>query len=347
MDRNVFIQESKLRNVSGRITYISSTAKQENLYAVYETTERLFWNKLAKQNRKDFVKSGSSGECIEARELIIALPEELQQYDPNELLREYVDSFKSRYGVECIAALHHNKRKTNYHIHLIFSERKLLDEPIRKIATRNMFYDESGKHVRTKKEILSSDGELKPGCKIVKKGEVYEENFFEKKNPLFKSKVFTDEVKEFYAGKMNEKLKDADYKMQTFDKDGPYLPLKKIGKNNPNEKFIKENNKQRLIWNKNVSVALGGGIPAEILKEVKRVEIIEPIKEAMRTPETAGMVVHIIARAIKTLIRFVSDLIRYNAVDKAVPGTEKFYEALDYSREPMRIRNSKEKEWER
>ena len=88
MDRNVFIQESKLRNVSGRITYISSTAKQENLYAVYETTERPFWNKLAKQNRKEFVKSGSSGECIEARELIIALPEELQQYDPNELLRE-------------------------------------------------------------------------------------------------------------------------------------------------------------------------------------------------------------------------------------------------------------------
>ena len=68
MDRNVFLQESKLRNVSGRITYISSTVKQENLYAVYETTERPFWNKLAKQNRKDFVKSGSSGECIEARE---------------------------------------------------------------------------------------------------------------------------------------------------------------------------------------------------------------------------------------------------------------------------------------
>ena len=45
---------------------------------------------------------------------------------------------------------------------------------------------------------------------------------------------------------MNEKLKDADYKMQTFGKNGSYLSLKKIGKNNPNEKFIKENNKQRL-----------------------------------------------------------------------------------------------------
>ncbi len=29
----------------------------------------------------------------------------------------------------------------------------ILDEPIEKIATRNMFYDEKGNHVRTKKEI--------------------------------------------------------------------------------------------------------------------------------------------------------------------------------------------------
>lgn len=35
-----------------------------------------------------------------------------------------------------------NKRKTNYHTHLIFSERELLPEPIEKIATRNMFYNE-------------------------------------------------------------------------------------------------------------------------------------------------------------------------------------------------------------
>ena len=63
------------------------------MYAVYETTERPFWNRLAGQNQKDYFKSGSAGECIEARELIIALPEEMQQYDPNELLRDYVESF--------------------------------------------------------------------------------------------------------------------------------------------------------------------------------------------------------------------------------------------------------------
>ena len=41
---------------------------------------------------------------------------------------------------------------------MIFAERKRLDQPEEKTATRNMFYDEQGKHVRTKKEILDGDG---------------------------------------------------------------------------------------------------------------------------------------------------------------------------------------------
>ena len=158
---------TKLSNVKGRITYISSHAKQENLYAVYETTERKFWRELAKCNQEEFAKSGTEGKCIEARELIIVLPESFTEYQPNRLLQLFTNHFKQNYGTECIAALHHNKRKTNYHIHLIFAERKLLDEPIIKTASRNMFYDENGKHVRTKKEILGSDGEIREGCKII------------------------------------------------------------------------------------------------------------------------------------------------------------------------------------
>lgn len=76
--RNSFIQMTKLSNVKGRITYISSHAKQENLYAVYETTERKFWRELAKCNQEEFAKSGTEGKCIEARELIIALQRVLQ-----------------------------------------------------------------------------------------------------------------------------------------------------------------------------------------------------------------------------------------------------------------------------
>jgi len=62
-----------------------------------------------------------------------------------------------------------------------------------------MFYDEQGKHVRTKKEILDENGEVRKGCKIVKKGEVYERNLFTSKDRLFKQDGFVDEVKHFYT----------------------------------------------------------------------------------------------------------------------------------------------------
>ena len=84
-------------------------------------------------------------------------------YDPQEVLKEFTEEFHKRYGVECVSALHHNKRKTNYHIHLIFSERTLLPEPDIKIASRSVFYDETGKRVRTKKEITGEDGKIRPG----------------------------------------------------------------------------------------------------------------------------------------------------------------------------------------
>jgi len=96
-----------------------------------------------------------------------------------------------------------NKRKTNYHIHLIFSERELLPEPIEKIATRNMFYNEHGKHVRTKKEILDDSGNIRKGCKIVKKGEAYERTLFTAKNKLIKQENFLDEAKLFYTDLIN------------------------------------------------------------------------------------------------------------------------------------------------
>ena len=98
--RHSFIQMTKLSNVRGRITYISSHAKQEHLYAVYETTERSYWTELARCSQQEFKKSGVEGNCIEARELIIALPESLyEQGMPDMLLKSFTDKFKEKYGV--------------------------------------------------------------------------------------------------------------------------------------------------------------------------------------------------------------------------------------------------------
>lgn len=273
---------SKLPDVRGRITYISSHAKQENLYAVYETTDRHYWTELAKCNQQEFQKGGTEGKCIEAREFIIALPESFPNlYDPDKLLQLFTDRFKEKYGVECVSALHHNKRKTNYHIHLIFSERERLPEPIEKTATRNMFYDEQGKHVRTKKEILDENGNVRKGCKIVKKGEVYERNFFTAKNKLFKQDGFVDDVKHFYTDLINTLVKDDKEKLHIFDENGLYLATKKIGKNNPKAEQIQTDNEYRMRWNREVDRAIVSGVAETEIQQIRQEYITDRIRESI------------------------------------------------------------------
>jgi len=297
---------SKLTNLKGRISYISSHARQENLYAVYETTERKFWRELAKCNQGEFVKSGAEGKCIEARELIIALPESFVDYQPDMLLKLFTEHFKQNYGTECIAALHHNKRKTNYHIHLIFSERNLLKEPIEKVATRNMFYDENGKHVRTKKEILDEAGQLRKGCKIIPKGKVYERNLFTTKDARFKSENFLEEVKRSYTNLINIYVKDDKERLQVFEKNGVYLPTKKIGKSNPKAEQMKADNEIRKKWNQTVDRALVSGVPETQITNVKHMEISvkarESVKQFGRQPHLFAAIILLAVVALELLI---------------------------------------------
>ena len=66
MARHSFIQMSKLPNVKGRISYITSHARQENLYATYRTADNEFWSNLARESQQEFKRSGTEGKCIEA-----------------------------------------------------------------------------------------------------------------------------------------------------------------------------------------------------------------------------------------------------------------------------------------
>ena len=123
-----------------------------------------------------------------------------------------------------------------------------------------MFYDESGKHVRTKKEILDENGRVRKRCKIISKGEVYERKIFATKDEWFKDERFLDEVKKLYTELINVYVLDDKQKLQVFDKNGVYLPTKKIGKNNPQEEQIKRNNEVRQQWNQTVDRALFSGV---------------------------------------------------------------------------------------
>ena len=309
--RHSFIQMTKLSNVRGRITYISSHAKQEHLYAVYETTERSYWTELARCSQQEFKKSGVEGNCIEARELIIALPESLyEQGMPDMLLKSFTDKFKEKYGVECVAALHHNKRMTNFHIHLIFSERQLLAEPVIKIATRNMFYDEHGNHVRTKKEILDEAGNIRKRCKVIGKGEVYEKKLFTSKNTRFKQEDFLDEVKLFYTRMINHWVTDEKDRLTVFDRNGPYLATKKIGRNNPKTEQIEQDNKLRMDWNREVDRAIISNVPMDDILQIKREHITEPIKRSIEIygnkPQRLALILNM---AITELVLLISKVL--------------------------------------
>lgn len=283
MPRHSFIQMSKLPNVKGRISYITSHARQENLYATYRTADSTFWSNLARESQQEFQRSGTEGKCIEARELIIALPEVYTQYEPQQVLTDFTEEFRRRYGVECVSALHHNKRKTNYHIHLIFSERKLLPEPDVKIASRSVFFDETGKRVRTKKEITGEDGQIRKGCTVIKKGEVYESHLFTAKDTRFKGEPFLREIKEVYTELINRHISDPEQHLKVFDKNSVYLPAKKIGKNNPKEDEIKADNAARQEWNRTADMALLSGISEAKILEVKQTEIHEKASQSIKS----------------------------------------------------------------
>jgi len=324
MQRHSFIQMTKLPNVKGRISYITSDKKQEYLYATYDTADGRFWNDLAKCNQTEFVKNGTSGRCIEARELIIALPESFTSYKEDQLLKYFVDKFKDKYKVECVAALHHNKRKTNYHIHLIFSERRLLDEPTQKIATRNMFYDETGKHVRTKKEILDEDGNIRKKCKIIKKGEVYERIIFDKKDVQFKQDDFLEKVKVFLTEEINMLVKNPDEKLKVFDRNGVYLPMKKIGKNNPKAEEIRQDNEERTRWNKTVDQALVSDVTEKEILEIKKEHITKPVKESIEQQGNQPSLFRIIlGKAISLLEKLIMKV-----KEDAIKVAEKVKEAV-------------------
>ena len=245
-------------------------------------------------------------------------------YEPDKLLKLFMEHFRQNYGVECIAALHHNKRKTNYHIHLIFSERKLLDDPVEKITTRNMFYDENGRHVRTKKEILDEAGQLRSGCKIIPKGEVYERNIFTIKDSRFKSDSFLDEVKRSYTDLINIYVRDDKEKLKVFDKNSVYLPMQKVGKNNPKAEQIEADNRVRTMWNQTVDRALVSGVPEGQILEVKQSEIGQKAKASIqKSGRNPVLFKSLIMTAIYALELLISKVFK-RASEKADKVTETF-----------------------
>ena len=229
-----YLNSRKLTNVKGRIKYITNEKKQENIVDYYNTTDNNFWRMLAKENQQRHREVNAGGKCCESRELIIGIPK-----DSKVTAKEICEIFKEKYQVECTCAIHQNNKNgvINRHCHLIFSERLKLNKPEiteEKRATRNYYYDEKGNKCKKADAV-----------KIVKKGTILQRKAvrnFTEKNEYFKSQKFIYECKEIFL----KDLLKIEWSLDS-EKRNKELSEKHIGKNNPKEIYIKQNNHLKSI----------------------------------------------------------------------------------------------------
>ena len=193
---NLFARQTALSNIGGRIDYISNPDRQENLLAVHDGADDTYWHQLARESKLASKYSVPGTKCVQGRELIIQLSNSLlQRLSPEDVVKLLSERFEERYHRPCIVALHYNEKRNNLHAHLIYSERELLPEMKEKIATRAIFFDEHGKRQYKKSAVLDENGKLRPRCRIIEKGEVYERRMFGSVDPQFSSKAWLRELK--------------------------------------------------------------------------------------------------------------------------------------------------------
>ena len=89
-------------------------------------------------------------------------------------------------------------------------------------------------------------------------------------------------MKRSYTDLINIYVKDDRQKLKVFDRNGVYLPTKKIGKNNPKAEQIKTDNQYRVMWNQTVDRALISGVPEGQILEVKQSEIGQKVKASIQ-----------------------------------------------------------------
>ena len=236
--------KGKCTRLNRKIKYVKSHDVENKDKDFYNSTNDEFWKELAKESRDRFKESKPGGTCIEARSIIMGIPQ-----NSNITAKEICGKFKEKYGVECICAIHTKRDEqgniTNKHAHIIYSERTLLDEPKiveEKRSPRNRYYKkEKGKRVETTKkeyEQHKSDDnyEFVPKGTITTKGSVHK---FSDKNKYFQSMDFVNDLKETFL----KNVLKLDWNLEN-DIENRKLGLsqKHIGYKNVNSDYIKDNN---------------------------------------------------------------------------------------------------------
>ena len=288
MPNHIYAHASVLTNVGGRIDYISSAERQEQvLYA--DNPDQTFWSDLAGFNKLKQAKNGAGdpAKLTEAREWIVPIPpdawndtwnrtqaenprwsksylEEMMAPHFARLISEELNGLiKELEGVEVetVTAIHFSGRDEkgvgiNPHAHIILAERIKEEKP--RLETRNQWRDAKGFKVTAQdKELREASGEK--GFTLTLKGEPNPDYLFSDKLKCLTADriAFGEQFKERLAERWTVYANETEYTV--FDKQGPFLAQNKVGKNTQNQELldsIREANKTTATYNKELQKSI-------------------------------------------------------------------------------------------
>lgn len=229
-----------------------------------------FWKGLSDVTKAHTAYHQDAKKHVEAREHIVTLPYEMADDDAAALAKQFAEEFKKEHGVDCAAAIHWNKSKTNLHLHLVFSEREVMQQQKVSIAGRDTYFDANGKR-STKAKCVDADRNLLPGCRVVRKGEaLYNKNLSGKSGKFF-TYSFLQGEKERYAKKFSEYSGDewVVYNHQT----NPHLTMLNLVRDEPEglRAWKERQNEKRRQYNATIDRMLDAGeLTFEQALEIKK-----------------------------------------------------------------------------
>ena len=181
----IYSRVTKINNVVGRSDYISNPDRQEFIKLTGKSSD-FDWKEYAafeKENQRSQEKNN------EARELVIALPNEMSEKFTDDILEKFSHDLAQELlgkNRDYEFALHFNQAQTNFHMHLLFSERERATTRTPKVYKRDMWFDKTTNRMA---KANAENAELR-----YKKGEVMKDK---EGNTRYDDAPFTKKDKKF------------------------------------------------------------------------------------------------------------------------------------------------------
>lgn len=272
----VYARSAKISNATGRADYLKDEKRQEKI-VLHKSRMEYSWEQHADFEKQNQRTARANNQALEVH---IALPNELEDYP--EQLEQICDELTERIVGEnhdFEYAVHWNHNMTNLHVHILFSERENIAEPLPKVYKKDIWQDRDthrlAKAGADNAELVHRKGEVQRD----KDGNIrYESDIFTAKDTKFKTREWIHSKNVI----VKDVLKEYGYELSITTKDSPFLAQKKLYKGASEDYIEKAKAWNNAVKDYNAAVAEHIELQPEqepVYCEIKR-EVEANVKEA-------------------------------------------------------------------